>query len=187
MIQITLDINDRYSLGEKAQMAIEAGCQWIILPRQAASEGYRDQITDIATMCREAGVMLTIDDDFAAARDHGLHGVFIHLGGNPVEARSELGPEAVVGAEVASASTAAALAAADIDYMALPLDGKLSIIAETAATGAETFFVALCSAREADERFTDIMSAGFSGICVSSGAFDSANPVAFITNLLKRQ
>lgn len=187
MIQITLEINDRYSLGEMAQMAIEAGCLWVVLPREAAADAYREQIADIADMCREAGVMLTINDNLSAARDHGLHGVFIHLGGNPIEARSELGPEAVVGAEVATASTAAALASADIDYMALPFDGEHSIIAETAATGAETFFVALCKAEEADERYVEIMSKGFSGICVCSGAFDSADPIAFIANLISRQ
>ena len=31
MLQVLLEINDRYSLSEMAQMAIEAGCGWIVL------------------------------------------------------------------------------------------------------------------------------------------------------------
>ena len=125
MIQILIDnSSENYSVAELAQMAVEAGCRWIRLRLPDADEAFvREQTGLIVPMCKEAGVMLSIDDRPDMAKSAGLHGV--HLNDkkfNPVAVREELGPEAVIGVTTGDVSVAAAMKKADIDYVQLPDD-----------------------------------------------------------------
>lgn len=125
MIQIIINnLSDNYSVAELAQMAVEAGCGWIRLQLPETDEAFvREQAELIVPLCKEAGVMLTIDDRPDLAKSLGLHGV--HLNDkkfNPVKVREELGPEAVIGVTTGELSVATAMKAADIDYVQLPTD-----------------------------------------------------------------
>lgn len=179
MIQIILDHSEAFSQAEMAQMAVEAGCGWLILA-QAPIEQLRQTAPDIVELCRESGVILTIENDIDAARELGLHGVFLSQGGNPASVRQELGADAIIGAEISSVASATALATADIDYFALAAtDG--AIAAEAKAAGVETHFVALCPTL-AD--YTTAKSGGaFSGYCLNSSALGDDDPEGSLHSL----
>ena len=100
MIQIIIrNENDRYSVAELVQMAVEGGCRWIRIDLPDADEAYMLELGEqIVPLCREAGVILTIDNHPDIARKLGLHGVHVSDKAlNPVALREELGPEAVIG------------------------------------------------------------------------------------------
>lgn len=161
MIQILLDSGSEYSRAELAQMAIEAGYEWLIMPDDSP-ERLRDELPDISALCREAGVILTIADNVAACREYGLHGVFLHKGADPAAVRNDLGAEAIIGAEIASAATATVLARADIDYFALePTDA--AVIAEARKAGVDKHFVAITDNKETTET---LLAEGFSGFII---------------------
>ena len=83
MLQVIITPGERYSLAEMAQMAVEAGAGWLQL-RVPGLEGgaLRDAAADIVALCRQSGVMLTIEDSVEAARELGLHGVYLSRGGD---------------------------------------------------------------------------------------------------------
>lgn len=184
MMQIILNSNDNYSMAEMAQIAIEAGCGWLILPDMAI-EKLREEIGDIVEMCRENGTILTIRNNVAAAREFGIHGLMLDLGQNPVAVREELGAEAIIGAVIADASSATALAAADIDYFILKPE-QAAIAAAAKEAGVENHFVALCKGDEIDNStLKTLRSEGFSGICADSSLFNCDDPAERIAELTK--
>lgn len=185
MLQVLIEKNDKYSLTEVAQMAIEAECSWLVVAGDLDDTEKRDFFPDIVEMCRESGVMLSVEAEPEVAKEYGMHGVFLPLGGpSPVKIREELGPEAVIGAEVGHAAVAAELARADIDYVSLPVDMPVedaaTIIEETRLAGANIPFVARCNEpADADT----MIAAGFSGICCGKALYDTGNPLENITSL----
>lgn len=190
MYQLRISTDPRYSLAEMAQMAIEAGCQWIILGAEAASEAdIRSLADDLVPLCRDAGVILTIEDNVEAARELSAHGVLVRKGANAFACRQDLGPEAIIGAEAASSQAAVDLDRADIDYVLLPAGmpdtDAAAIIEQTRAVGAEIAFVAPVDARHFDAEA--MLSVGYAGFYVTSGAFDAADPVEFISSLADSQ
>lgn len=184
MIQIRISKSARYSQIEMAQMAIEGGCGWLVLNIENESDIALFE-SEFVPMCREAGVILTLEDNLTAARELKAHGVFLHLGGNAVAAREDFGVEAIIGAEVASAASAVALAKADIDYVALPADIEISaaqqMIAASRDGGAEIAFVATCAAKQIDKDFVEkCREAGYAGYFVTEGVFDNESPTEYI-------
>ncbi|MBD5234553.1 MAG: thiamine phosphate synthase [Bacteroidales bacterium] len=186
MLQILIKANENYSLGEMAQMAVEAGAGWIVV---SAGEEGREAMTDIATMCREAGIMLSIENDYTTARELGLHGVFVTDNAiSPVSLREELGPEAIIGALTGSPDAAASLARADIDYVSLDsaVSDPETFISTLRNAGCEIPVVAYRPGLALDAAIVGgLLSHGFSGICGADRAFDEADPVAALENLLK--
>ena len=184
MIQILLDKNEKYSMTEMAKIAIEAGCGWLILP-DVNIENLRDDAPGIVDLCREAGVILTVRNSLEAAREFGLHGIMLDLGGNPIAARGDLGAEAIIGSFIADASAASALSMADIDYFILK-PSQSDIIENARSAGVENHFVAICSGAGLDrEKIDSIRTAGFSGICADSAVFNNDNPAEYIARLTK--
>lgn len=177
-------------MADCAQMAVEGGCTWIVLDGNENAEAeLRESGADIAEMCREAGVMLTIENNITMARDLALHGVYLTTGHNAVQARTDFGPEAVVGCEVASAQSAVAMAKADIDYATLPASLDLAqagvLIRSVAAAGVEFPIVAVPSADEILPEILNLyISAGYAGIYVTDGIFTDDDPVALITRII---
>lgn len=185
MLQVLIEKNDRYSLTEVAQMAIEAECSWLVLAGGLDETEKRESYPDIVEMCRQSGVMLSVEDEPEVAKEYGMHGVFLSKGGlSPIKMREELGPEAVIGAEVGASSVAAELARADIDYVslpvAMPVEEAAAIIAETRLAGTKIPFVARC---KASEEADVMMAAGFSGICCGKALYESGDPVENIASL----
>lgn len=190
MLQIIIRPNDRYSLGECAQMAVEAGAKWLQL---AVSDGdidaLREEIDEIVTLCRDGGVILTVEDRPDLARDFGLHGVFLHAGSqSPVAVRENLGAEAIIGAEAGSAGTAMSLYKADIDYVTVNLadSSAASVLADIRKAGCEVPVVAcIPDAMLDDDAVAKAVAAGFSGACVGTAIFTGGDPVARIEGILK--
>ncbi len=186
MLQILIKENDNYSLGEMAQMSLEAGTGWLIV---SAPKSERDAINEIATMCREAGIMLSIENDAETARELGLHGVFVTDSSiSPVKLREDLGPEAIIGTLTGSPDSAASLARADIDYVALEgsIEKPSDFIKSLREAGCEIPVVAYRPGLRLDKTAVDqLLSEGFSGICGADKIFDESDPIAAIENLLR--
>ena len=120
MLQFIAQTNDHYSVAETVQMAIEGGCRWIQLHLpELSDEDIKAMSGDIIDLCRESAAFLTIEDRPELAKELGLHGVHLTSASNrsATKLREELGPEAVIGVEVASAAAIMALRNADIDYV----------------------------------------------------------------------
>lgn len=188
MLQVIITPTNRYSLAEEARMAVEAGAQWLQLRVPGMSDDeIREIAPEIVTLCREAGVMLTLEDNMPMARELGLHGVFLHHGANPVKTREELGAEAVIGTEVGSADSTVAMSRADIDYVALAESISPKLIADVRAAGCTIPVVAyrpgsLFTPSEVES----LMDEGYSGLCGGDGVFATDTPVERIEAILRQ-
>ena len=120
MLQYIVRINNRFSVAELAQMAIEGGCHWVELDLPEASDDYvRATAAELKDLCLETGTFLTIVDRPEVARELGLHGVQLR-GRRAAEAarlREELGAEAIIGIEVSRADEILKVQNLDIDYV----------------------------------------------------------------------
>ncbi len=192
MLQIIISPNNKYSLAESAQMAVEAGAMWLQLSvGDMADEVLRQEAADIVTLCRDGGVILTIENRVEMARELGLHGVFItddrH---SPVLVRQDLGPEAIVGTVVGASDAAVSMANADIDYVALAPSCKnaAELIAAVRSTGCMIPVVAYRPDSDLnDNEIAAIMGDGFSGICGGNAIFEQhADPVKRIEEILRK-
>ncbi len=176
MIQILLETSPGYNSVEMARKAIDAGCEWLIVPRDA----HDNDVANLAKLCREEGIILTIEDNIELCRQHELHGVHLSGGSNPAAVRQELGAEAIVGAEISSIDTATALAKADIDYFALqPCD--VAVATQALQAGVEAHFVLLA---DGVEQALSLLPQGFSGMCLKASSFTSEDPSAEIKLLI---
>ncbi len=189
MLQILIKPNEKYSLAEMAQMAVEGGAGWIVVDGVDENDTtLRDTMPEVVDMCREAGVFLTITDRPDLARDLGLHGVFLtDKSLSPVSLREELGAEAVIGTLVSTPDAAASLERADIDYVALGRDQSdaKEFIASLRATGAQFRVVPYPPGGAlTPDTVTALLETGYSGICGGDTIFESGDPVATIEQLL---
>jgi len=184
MLQVLIEINDKYSLSEMAQMAIEAGCGWIVLGENIPDMEKREHYPAIVEMCRESGVMLTAVADIDAVKEYGLHGVFLPLGSvPPIKVREEFGAEAIIGAEVGESSVALELERADIDYVAIKPEGRASaIIGEIRATGSN-FPVVGYAENINPETIAGLKETGFSGVCCGKALFEAIDPIKSISTI----
>lgn len=184
MLQVLIEVSEKNSLSEMVQMAVEGGCGWIVLGEGINEAEKRENYPAIVELCRESGVMLTATADVNAAKEYGLHGVFLPLGASsPVKVREELGPEAVIGAGVGESSVALELEKADIDYVAVAPDEKASVlIGEIRAAGSKLPVVAYADSADTGYVST-LIDMGFSGICCGKPLFEAADPVECIETL----
>lgn len=186
-----IETNERYSVAESAQIAIEAGAQWLVLRADTIDESERRDIgKQVADLCRESGVILTVDSDIEFARELGIHGVLLRPGSKaPAAVREELGPEAIIGVEISSADTALALERNDIDYVALSADMQLDRVAELIAAvrkaEGKIAFVSLGEQPTLDGEYIDgLKAAGIAGLCCGKALFAAPDPVVAIENLM---
>ncbi len=195
MIQYILKENDRYSIAEQAQMAIEGGCGWINLHLPGLDEpALRDALApEVVDMCRDAGVFLTIDDRPETARELGLHGVRYTSAGipsasSPAQLREEMGPEAIIGIETADPSSTPAMAAADIDFVCMPAhfdSAQRRRFTETV----RSLGVMLPIVAQGDvtaDTIKDFLTEGASGVAVSDFITTADDPVAAMAALLDK-
>lgn len=182
MLQFQLRPNPRYSLAELAQMAIEGGCGWIVLSAPGVTdEALREEFAELVPLCREAEVILTVEDRPEAAREHGLHGVYLSStsGISPAKVREELGAEAIIGVEAGSASTIRPLEAMDIDYAVLSptlsIDKCEEIIRDVRSAGATLPIVAAFPPTA--EIAAELISRGASGILAGKYISGADDPV----------
>ena len=191
MLQIKITVNDNYSIAEQAQLAVEAGCAWPRLDVPDLDEApVREQAAELITLCRESGVILTMEGRAALARELGIHGVFVPADQNAIAVRNEFGPEAIIGTVAASASSAVTLSKADIDFLQFPRDFNAEeaakVIADTRNAGCDIPFVAETSYKEFNDEFVAAMTtAGFAGFVSDGDVFNVADPVREIENMLR--
>lgn len=124
MLQFIAKENDRYSVPEQVQMAVEGGCRWIVLSVPGADDAeIREVASGIIPVCKEESTLLTIENHVELARELGIHGVLLT---DPeidfAKTREFCGPEAIIGVTVYDVAEAIALKDADVDYLALPYD-----------------------------------------------------------------
>lgn len=190
MLQFIAQTNDRYSVAETVQMAIEGGCRWIQLHLpELSDDDVKAMAPDIITMCRDAAAFLMIEDRPELAKELGLHGVHVVsiTDRSAAKIREELGPEAVIGVDVASAAAVMALRNADIDYVTLPADMPVGEITELVSTvrdaGIETPIVATGDITPEDALV--YMAAGVSGIATGKPLIEAKDPVAEVRLMLQ--
>lgn len=202
MLQFITHPNDKYSIAEEVQMAIEGGCRWIQLRmKEASDEEIKAVALDIIPMCKDNGVILVIDDRVELTKELQVHGV--HLGKDdmhPAQAREYLGAEAIIGATANTAADIIALRKVDIDYIGLGpfrytttksklspvlgLDGYRAIVKEVREAGINIPIVAIGGITIDD--IEAIMSTGVNGIALSGEIINAENPTAHTANIFKK-
>lgn len=188
MLQFIAEKNEDYSVAELTQMAIEAGCGWIQLhlPDADAAE-IRALSDELIPMCKEAGVILTLEDRPDEAKELGIHGVHLtdNRHGSARKVREEMGPGAIIGVTVADPQAIISLKGADIDYVTLSptltADKCKQVIADARTGGSEMPIVV--TGTDIDT----LLSLGANGIAVPYAAIaDSDDPVAAIADILAK-
>lgn len=157
-------------------MAVEADCDWLCihLPTEVASEQLQG---DCLEMCRDEGILVTIDDLPDTARTLGLHGVRLTrdypAGTDPAAVaavREDLGPEAIIGVEVDKLDNIADLIAADIDFVTF--DASVGFDkAEQFIKTVKSRFPDLAIVAQGDfspERARQYLQCGFNAIAIGS-------------------
>ncbi len=184
MLQFICEQTTFYSTPELAQMAIEGGCTWIQLrlPESAVADVSRETLADLVAICREASAFLIFEDQAELAREMGVHGVHINHGGlaKAIETRELLGPEAVIGVELATATDIDAAQRADIDYVSLPvsmpMERAAQLIAYVRASAIAIPIVA--NGCNAPSEVPAFMAAGYNGLAIGTAISEAADPVA---------
>ena len=189
MLQFIAQTNDRYSVEETVQMAIEGGCRWIQLHLPDLTDDDIKAIApDIIALCKESAAFLMVEDRPELAKELGLHGVHVKdiTDRSAAKIREELGPEAVIGVDVASAAAVMALRNTDIDYVTLPADMRVGEITEIISTvrdaGIEIPIVATGDISPEDALV--YMAAGVSGVATGRPLIDAENPVKEVELML---
>lgn len=190
MLQFIAQTNDRYSVAETVQMAIEGGCRWIQLHLLGLTdEDIKAMSGDIIDMCRESAAFLTVEDRPELAKELGLHGVHLTDASNrsAAKVREELGPEAVIGIEVTSAAAIMALRNADIDYVTLPADMAVGEIAEIVSVvrDADISTPIVATGDITPEHALIYLAAGVSGIATGTPIIDAKDPVKEVEIMLQ--
>lgn len=191
MLQFITSISDKYSIAEEAQMAIEGGCQWIQVSKSLPDgTTQKDILQEIQPLCEENGVFLMVDSDVELAKEMRIHGVHLKKSDmKPADAREALGPHAVIGVDVDSASDIMALKGLDMDYVVLDfdnghsIDSIKSIIEEVHKNGFEIHIVVKGSFEMSD--LHSLQQAGVNGFAISGQIIDAPDPVTATAGILK--
>lgn len=190
MLQFIARINDKYSVAELAQMAIEGGCHWVELDLPEASDDFiRATALELKNLCLETGTFLTIVDRPDVAREAGLHGVQLR-GAKAAEAaslREGLGAEAVIGIEVATAADILKVQNLDIDYATLPDGLSADEVGHivSAVRRAEVALPIVARGEFTPDEAIEMIVAGANGIATSDAIASAADPVEATTLLLE--
>lgn len=188
MLHYILRETERFGAGELAQMAVEGGCLWISYDASGKDDAaVRDALVpDVTDMCRDAGVILTVDDRPTLARELGLHGVRLSAdffcnnhGATPASMREELGPEAIIGIETADPTTVPAMIAADIDFVTLPAsfsaEKRKDFVAHLRNSGLQMPVVAAGEFTPAQCR--EVIAEGCNAVAIGKAISDAPDPV----------
>lgn len=188
MLQFISGPSEKYTVAEEIQMAIEGGCKWVIMAYDGQSDSdVRETALQITELCRESSTILTFENRPELARELGVHGVWLtdpELHARKI--REDLGPEAIIGVEIKSPSTAVALATMDIDYASFepnaPLESLIERCAEVRGSGCKLPLVAVGDFSSANVK--EVMDTGVSGIATGKTIIDSDDPIAETEKML---
>lgn len=188
MIQYKTIRSERYSASEQVQMAIEGGCGWIEFdPESVRPCDVRDILEPIIAMTKEAAAFLVISGDPVMAKEYGVHGTLLqNVEDNPMAVREDLGPEAVIGVKVRNASDMSRLTGVDVDYTVVEFDGDYNAFASFVAElrGINPELPVVADGNVSVENARMLIEAGVSGVILSRGFVDAADPVAYMAEAL---
>ena len=188
MLQFISGPSEKYTVAEEIQMAIEGGCKWVIMAHDGQSDSdVRETALQITELCRESSTILTFENRPERARELGVHGVWLtdpELHARKI--REDLGPEAIIGVEIKSPSTAVALVTMDIDYASFEPNASLESLiercAEVRGSGCKLPLVAVGDFSSANVK--EVMDTGVSGIATGKTIIDSDDPIAETKKML---
>ncbi len=200
MLQFITNPSDRYTIAQEVKMVIDGGCKWVQLRMKDASyDELKATAEDIIPICKDAGVILVIDDNVALVKELRVHGV--HLGKedmDPQKAREMLGPHAIIGVTANTADDIMAMRGIDVDYVGLGpfrhtttkkklapvigLDGYTSIMQEVKSKGNKLPVVAIGGITADDVE--QVMATGVQGLAMSGAIINSDNPADYVDRVL---
>ncbi len=200
MLQFITNPSDRYTIAQEVKMVIDGGCKWVQLRMKDASyDELKATAEDIIPICKDAGVILVIDDNVALVKELRVHGV--HLGKNdmdPQKAREMLGPHAIIGVTANTADDIMAMRGIDVDYVGLGpfrhtttkkklapvigLDGYTSIMQEVKSKGNKLPVVAIGGITADDVE--QVMATGVQGLAMSGAIINSDNSADYVDRVL---
>ncbi len=191
MLQVIIEDNDRYSLPEQAQMALEGGCGWIVLRMpDAKDEEVREVANEIIPLCKENSAIFTIENHVDAVKELGVHGIYLRdCPQSAMAVRELLGPEAIIGAEVGIASAATALVRADIDYVVFGPRNTVEYISENieALRNAKFELPIVAEGNYHLDQIRRLKEIGLNGLAVGAAITQATDPVRrteeYITHL----
>ncbi|MCD8386008.1 MAG: thiamine phosphate synthase [Bacteroidales bacterium] len=182
MLQFIAQTNEKYTIAELSQMAIEGGCQWIVLrvPDMADHE-IRELVQELTPLCKETSTILTIENHVELAKELGLHGIWLKGSDHSAhQVREMFGPEAIIGVQVEIASSAMALVGADIDYVSFPPTVPLERISENveALRNAKFELPIVAEGNFGILEIPAVLATGVNGIAEAEPISSAADPVA---------
>lgn len=136
MLQFIAEQSNNLSIAEQVKMAIDGGCAWVQLrTADASDDDVRSIAAEIVPLCREHGIILTIEDRADLAKELGLHGVHLtDSTANARQMRQDLGAEAIIGINVTSPQGIPTLEKLDIDYATISPELTLGQVKELVET-----------------------------------------------------
>ena len=181
MLQFIARENNRFSVPELVQMAIEGGCAWIVLdPGEMSDSAIREMAVEIIPLCKETSTILTMVDHADMAKELGIHGVLLQNDTrSAAELREMFGPEAIIGVEIGSLMEAMGLRGVDVDYAqfapGMNLDGISRIVKDLRSEGESLPLVYAGDAPISD--LGAVMVSGVSGVAISKRIAEAEDPV----------
>jgi len=200
MLQFITNPSDRYTIAQEVKMVIDGGCKWVQLRMKDASyDELKATAEDIIPICKEAGVILVVDDNVALVKELRVHGV--HLGKedmDPQKAREMLGPHAIIGVTANTADDIMSMRGIDVDYIGLGpfrytstkkrlapvigLDGYRSIMQEVKSKGNKLPVVAIGGITIDDVEA--VMDTGVQGLAMSGAIINADSPAGYVDRVL---
>jgi len=206
MLQFISHYTDKYSYLDSIRLALQGGCRWIQLRmKDATDDEVRPVAIEAQKLCKQYGATFIIDDRVALVKELQADGV--HLGKNDMpigEARSQLGPDYIIGGTANTIWDVKAHYAAGADYIGcgpfrftttkqklspvLGLDGYRRIIIEMRAAHIDLPIVAIGGITKDD--IPAILATGITGIALSGTVLRAANPIdemKHLTNIVNHE
>ena len=192
MLQFITSKNDRYSTIEQVKMALEAGCKWIELNIEGATnDEAKVTIEEVIPLCKDADAILVIDDFVELVKELEVTGVRIckkEIKASDARNMLEGGP--IIGVDVSTAGDIYALKGIDVDYVALGayetlgLESYQKIVNEVRENGVMLPIVAYGDI--ALEDIEDIMATGVNGVAMGKAVVEAENPIEYIKAILNK-
>lgn len=198
MLQFITRRSDRWTTAEQAAKAIEGGCHWIQLSAESLpteTPHRREAVESLIPICKENEAFLIIEDDVDLVDLLKVHGVCLRDNSRSaaMQAREQLGAEAVIGVEATSAAEIIALKGLDIDYIMVKAPADV-----TTAEAITAFYTGMLQMLEQQgidfhivaegdypvKVLTGLLSIGCAGVAVSALIADSENPASATATLL---
>ena len=169
-----------------ARSAIAGGATTIQLRAPELPPRERVRVaSDLATACREAGVLAIVNDDVDATLASGADGVHVGQDADAAAIRARIGADRILGVSVGSPAEAAIAASAGADYLGVTvwatptkpearpvgLDGVAAVVA---ATDLPVVGIGGIDASNAPL----VLAAGAAGVAVISAVAAAPDPVA---------